>query len=68
MIRRVEVDLLRSMRTFLKKSPYKFAVGGTLTAFALYNIPKADCAPKEKDNNNDSYPLSFINGFLGTNG
>ena len=67
MIRRVEVDLLRSMRTFLKRSPYKFAVGGTLTAFALYNIPKSDCAPKEKESK-DSNPLSFINDFLGSNG
>lgn len=50
MIRRLEIDLVRNLRAFVKRSPYKFAVGGTLTAYALYSLPTADCAGK--DNNN----------------
>lgn len=59
--------MLRNMRAFLKRSPYKFAVGGTLTAFAVYNIPKSDCAPKDKENKDDSIS-SFIGGILGSSG
>lgn len=48
MIRRLEFDFLRSVRHFVKRSPQKVVLGGSLAMMALYNIPKSACAGDNK--------------------
>lgn len=63
MIRRIELDFLRSVRLFSKKSPYKLFMGGSFAAMALLNAPRADCAKLDKDNNSSSASASYFGFF-----
>lgn len=48
MIRRLDFDMFRSVRHIVKRSPRKFAIGGSLTMLALYNLPSSACAADNK--------------------
>jgi hypothetical protein len=66
MIRRIEIDLLRSIRLASKKSAHKMFMGGSFVAVALLVVPKADCAELDKSSRGSSASQSGTSG--GRNG
>jgi hypothetical protein len=66
MIRRIEVDLLRSIRLASKRSVYKMFMGGSFVAVALLVAPRADCA--ELDNSSRGSSTSHTGRSAGRSG
>ena len=65
MIRRLDIDLLRSVRLISKKSTKKLLLGGSFTAMALLYVPNSHCAGKKNDDASTASYFGFFSNATG---